>query len=131
MRDSPVRTLPELLKEAEGDLEKSVIAPGSTAVFRTPVKTRQFPHVSPLFRQDSSPGPEASVIEPRDWMKSDWKLLDACFTDERLDVAERQGLPEGALAGVQDVNLSDVVDRLVQVIGGDEALELLGSSWTR
>lgn len=126
MPGSPSRTLPELLKEAEVDLGRS----GSVnSRFSTPVRTRQFPHVTPQFVRDSSI--ESAVIEPRAWSKSDWKLLDSCFTDERLDVAERQGLPEGELADTSDVDMSDVVERFVEAIGGDSALAILGDSWTR
>ena len=39
---------------------------------------------------------------------SDWRLLDACFTDERLDVAERSGSWNDMIVGVDDVNVEDV-----------------------
>lgn len=128
MRDTPVRTLPELLKEAEGDLEKSV---SGSPRFRTPIRTQEFPNVSPRFVRDSSPSAEPSIIEPRQWSKSDWKLLDSCFTDERLDAAEREGLPEGMLADISDVSMADVVERFIENIGGESVLEILGSSWAR
>lgn len=126
MRDSPSRTLPELLKEAEVDLERF----GSEhSRFSTPVRTHRFPHVTPRSVRDSSAEP--AITEPRAWAKSDWKLLDSCFTDERLDVAERQGLPEGELADTSDVDMANVVERFIEVIGGDMALATLGDSWTR
>ena len=68
---------------------------------------------------------------PREWGKDDWKILDACFTDERLDAGEKMGMTEGSLADVTDIRLDDVVNRFVEVIGGDAVLVGLGPSWTR
>ena len=130
MPGSPVTTLPELLKEAEGDLEKSASASGSTR-FMTPVKSHTPPPAAPPFAPETSLNVERSVTEPREWSKNDWKLLDACFSDERLHVAEVLGLPEDALADVDEVKITDVVDRFVRMVGGDSILEKLGSSWTR
>jgi hypothetical protein len=68
---------------------------------------------------------------PREWGKNDWKILDACFTDERLDAGEKMGMAEGAQADVTDIRLDDVVNRFAEVIGGDAGLAVLGPSWTR
>jgi len=68
---------------------------------------------------------------PREWGKNDWKILDACFTDERLDAAEKMGMAEGSLADVTDIRLDDVMNRFVEVIGGDAVLAALGPSWMR
>jgi len=41
-----------------------------------------------------------------------------CFTDERLDVAEKLGLGSDKIADVDDVKVEDVVERFVEMMGG-------------
>ncbi|CAK5272870.1 unnamed protein product [Mycena citricolor] len=62
----------------------------------------------------------------REWTKHEWKMLDACFTDERIDMAEKMGMtlrhdetPERAvlMASADAVDLDAVVNRFVQVEG--------------
>jgi hypothetical protein len=55
------------------------------------------------------------AVVPRAWVKNDWKLLDACFTDERIEVARRYGMPDGTLADVDLVDMTDVVDRFMDL----------------
>ena len=119
--------MPGLIREAESELEKSF---SGSDRFTTPVRANlsmastSYPrYVDPSLLFDST--------GPREWEKNDWKILDACFTDERLDLAEKMGMAEGSLADVTDLRLDDVVNRFTDVIGGDAVLATLGSSWTR
>ncbi|KAF9648372.1 hypothetical protein BDM02DRAFT_3269586 [Thelephora ganbajun] len=118
--------LPELIKEAETELEKSFTGSGR---FMTPIRA----NLSVASTSDSrfTDPSRFDPMGPREWGKNDWKILDACFTDERLDVAEKMGMAEGSLADVTDVRLDDVVNRFVEAIGGDAVLVALGPSWTR
>ncbi|KAH9174755.1 hypothetical protein EDB89DRAFT_1950224 [Lactarius sanguifluus] len=110
-------TLPELLSEAESELDN----PREQHTPRTP---------SPAptsFRRPEAP----LVIDtdgPREWSRSDWKLLDACFTDVRLDIGARWG-SEGSLGDVDAVDLDDVVGRFVDIFGGEEVVSSLGPSF--
>jgi hypothetical protein len=120
MAGSPSMTLPELLHEAESELDSPTFPKGD---FRTPSP-------APVsFRHPEAP----LVIDtdgPREWSRSDWKLLDACFTDARLEVGARWG-SEGTLGGVDAVELEDVVRRFVDIFGGDEAVSGLGPAFER
>ena len=123
---SPV-AMPELIREAETELEKSFT--GSER-FITPMRTN-LSRASTSYSRYIDPGRLFDPMGPREWGKNDWKILDACFTDERMDAAERMGMAEGSLADVTDVRLDDVVNRFMEVIGGDAALASLGPSWMR
>lgn len=131
---SPVMTLPELLLQAEEGLEKEEgVAHG------TPVKGSGLElgmHRDPF----KTPAPRgASMLsetreereETRGWTKDDWKQLDACFTDERLDVAEKLGLGSDAIADVDDVKVENVVERFVEMMGGSRVLNGWGTDWDR
>lgn len=117
--------MPELIREAESELEKSFT--GSER-FTTPMRTNA---ASTSHSQYIDPSRLFDPTGPRGWGKNDWKILDACFTDERLDAAEKMGMTEGSLADVTDIRLDDVVNRFVEVIGGDAVLAGLGPSWMR
>lgn len=119
--------MPELIREAETELEKSFT--GSER-FMTPVRAN-LSVVSTSHPRHIDPSQLFDPTGPREWGKNDWKILDACFTDERLDVAEKMGMNEGCLADVTDIRLDDVVNRFVEVIGGDGVLANLGPSWMR
>ncbi|KAF5349204.1 hypothetical protein D9756_009318 [Leucocoprinus leucothites] len=85
----------------------------------------------------------------RMWTKEEWKRLDACFTDERVEVGQRMGLcrddesllSEGrmvdgwekweGMAGVDDVDLENVVSRFVDWMGGWEEVDGYGPEWSR
>jgi hypothetical protein len=119
--------MPDLIREAESELEKSF---GGSSRFTTPVgmnhsmaSTSHSRYIDPILLFDRT--------GPREWEKNDWKILDACFTDERLDAAEKMGMAEGSLADVTDIRLDDVVNRFVDVVGGEAVLATLGPSWTR
>jgi hypothetical protein len=76
----------------------------------------------------SQPQPDGlmgpTVPQRRPWAKSDWKLLDACFTEERIEAARRAGMPEGEIADVDLVDMTDVVDRFL-------ALPEMAGLWDR
>ncbi|KAH9958013.1 hypothetical protein BC827DRAFT_1221608 [Russula dissimulans] len=122
MAGSPSMTLPELLHEAESDLDSPTFSRRPQSAFRTPSPAPS------SFRR-----PEAPLVVdtdgPREWTRSDWKLLDACFTDARLEVGARWG-SEGVLGDVDAVELEDVVRRFVDIFG-EEVVATLGSAFER
>jgi hypothetical protein len=123
MTGSPSMTLPELLHEAESGLNPSTFPGHAQSDFRTPSPAPS------SFRQPTAP----LVIDtegPREWSRSDWKLLDACFTDARLEVGERWGC-EGVLGDVDAVELEDVVWRFEDIFGGAEVVAALGPGFER
>jgi hypothetical protein len=102
--------------------------------FDTPV---QAPAAMPTLEMSPPPTPapvEANPLEyeelgPREWQKDDWKLLDACYTDVRLDTGIRLGLPGGSLADVDSIPLDAVVDRFcesvpIRLLGWDRSVVL-------
>jgi hypothetical protein len=123
MHGSPSMTLPELLHEVESERDSPTSTRSATPAFRTP---------SPAptsFRRPSAP----LVIDtdgPREWSRSDWKLLDACFTDVRLEVGARWGY-EGVLGDVDAVDLEEVVRRFEDIFGGEEVVSRLGPAFER
>lgn len=120
-------TLPELLLQAEVGLEKA------ETVHTTPVKglsVHRDPFKTPAPRGISLPF-DRLHDGTRGWTKEDWKQLDACFTDERLDVAEKLGLGPDAMADVDDVRIEDVVDRFIQMMGDARVVDSWGSDWDR
>lgn len=118
---SPAMTLPELLVQAEEGLENGGVH--KKRVQRDPFQTPAPKGTSFSF--------EASESKERAWTKDDWKLLDACFTDQRLDVAERMGLGDDIIADVNDVEIEDVVERFVGIMGGSAVIDECGSAWDR
>ncbi|KAI0077615.1 hypothetical protein K474DRAFT_1661547 [Panus rudis PR-1116 ss-1] len=127
---SPAMTLPELLNQAETSLkieDRSLSRDLSfTDSFSTPVKQIIRTSVTPI------PAHRASVESgPREWSKDDWKLLDACYTDERLALGEQLGLGAESLASADDVNLENVVGRFMTIMGGEDSTTMLGPTWTR
>jgi hypothetical protein len=119
-------TLPELLMHAEQGLEND-----DCVVHATPAKIS-----SSSFSRDpfKTPAPrELSVPWEtiRKWTKDDWKQLDACFTDERLDVAEKLGLGTDEVADVDDVSVEHVMERFVEIMGGSQVVAAWGSAWDR
>ena len=119
--------MPELIREAETELEKSF---NESQRFMTPMRA-SLSVMSSSSSQYIDPSRLFDPTGPREWGKNDWKILDACFTDERLDAGERMGMAVGSLADVTDIRLDDVVNRFIEVIGGDTVLTTLGPSWTR
>ncbi|KAF7979307.1 hypothetical protein HWV62_43030 [Athelia sp. TMB] len=123
---SPAMTLPQLLMHAEEDL-------GVKGILGTPPRKTQLS--GDAFKAPFSTGSASAVIQQvsstREWTKDDWKQLDACFTDERLDVGEKQGLNEDTLAEVDDIQIECVVDRFLEIMGGAETVEGWGPLWNR
>lgn len=138
MPDSPSMTLPDLLHEAEASLTASRAddSPFREEGYSTPKALR------PSWRRDPflTPAPAGSQARstwaetslyidtdgPRDWQKNDWKLLDACFTDERVASGR-----DGVMADAGTVDLENVVDRFVTLMGGENTVRGMGASWTR
>jgi len=121
MTGSPTMTLPELLHEVESELDSSASSRLGQPDFRMPSPT-----------PSSFARPQAPLVidtdGPREWSRSDWKLLDACFTDARLEVGERWG-SEGVLGDVDAVELEDVVRRFEDILGGAEVVAGLGPAF--
>ncbi|KAG6814665.1 hypothetical protein H0H93_012677, partial [Arthromyces matolae] len=65
-----------------------------------------------------------SEREEKPWTKEEWKLLDACFTDERLALGS-----SSSYASVDFVRPEDVAKRFVDLYGGDD-LEAWGEAWS-
>ncbi|KAI9444205.1 hypothetical protein H4582DRAFT_2190730 [Lactarius indigo] len=122
--NSPSMTLPELLSEAESELDNP------PTFLRRGQHSPRTPSPAPVsFRRPEAP----LVIDtdgPREWSRSDWKLLDACFTDARLEIGARWG-SEGTMGDVDAVDLDDVVGRFVDIFGGEEVVSGLGPSFDR
>ncbi|KAL0958365.1 hypothetical protein HGRIS_000506 [Hohenbuehelia grisea] len=158
MPGSPVTTLPELLHDAEGELQGerrlsigSIAGTPAAVVMegrgeRDPFKTPAPRHGS-LFRGadqredllEASDIPRVSNEAcERPWTREDWKQLDACFTDERLEVAVQMGMAadlelaqeQGVLASVDDVLVESVVDRFMALVGGQEEVGKFGDAWS-
>ena len=118
---SPAMTLPELLKEAEAEVRNDVgplrVGGDESNPFVTPGPTRL------------APGPPSLAMvawagDERAWTREEWKLLDACFTDERLEAGGGQ-----VLAPVDFVKAEEVVRRFVELVGGDEVVRRFGEEW--
>ncbi|KAK7059613.1 hypothetical protein R3P38DRAFT_2597717 [Favolaschia claudopus] len=96
--------------------------------------------------------------DEREWTKADWKVLDACFTDERIAVAQRLGMvlnlspapppktvpfpstpvrnapanvdgPAVMMASADAVDLAKVVERFVGIMGGEQVVKTWGETW--
>ena len=132
---SPMMTVPELLQQAERTVEqreRSILHTPSrdpaSAPFQVPPETPAFETPAPGERMRARPMFNASG--PRAWGKDDWKLLDACFTDERLVKGSHKRLGEATLAPVEDVDLDSVVNRFLDHTG-EVPVEECWPGWTR
>lgn len=130
--DTPRTTLAELLKEAEATLimEEGSLhgltppkATDSSGSFKTPAHSVSSNSHFQTIRSTFESPPDAS-IGPREWSKEDWKILDTCYTDERL------ALGGGDLAPADEVDLGRVVDRFITMTG-EKVLAISGPSWSR
>jgi len=122
---SPAMTLPELLKEAEAEVRIDV--GGSGMPLRGGGDERN-PFVTPGPAR-LVPSPPSAAMDLWDgdkgaWTREEWKLLDACFTDERLEAGGGR-----VLAPVDFVRAEEVVKRFVGLMGGDEVVRRLGEEW--
>ena len=137
---SPAITLPELLQEAELEVRdspqslshRSLILPEGGDPFKTPIVARYKAKTRPVSTWMADAEVYGGDIGEREWTKEDWKQLDACFTDERLEVGSRlAGAEESLLAPVNMVSIDDVVDKFVVSKGGLETITSFGASWSR
>ncbi|KAF8882194.1 hypothetical protein CPB84DRAFT_1838218 [Gymnopilus junonius] len=147
---TPVTTLPELLKEAEVEvgrelehdhrddvrlsselwpIKASLTGSGQRDPFKTPLPDR---HRARASATNISVQSTLYDSGERPWTKEEWKLLDACFTDERLDLGVAlEDVPEGTLAPVDMVSVDDVVERFVCLVGGEGVTQVYGDAWSR
>ena len=127
-------SLPELLQEAEESLIMEEDEPSSILPTGSQVSSE---HSNTSFRisvhaaTDSAAHIELNTSGPRSWSKLDWKMLDGCYTDERISLGEKMGLPEGSLASAEQIDPQSVIDRFVQLMGGAHVAENMGSAFTR
>ncbi|KIL62238.1 hypothetical protein M378DRAFT_797051 [Amanita muscaria Koide BX008] len=117
----PVTTLGSLLQEAEAEVSFS---------FNTPQ-----PPANSTFEASFSalPVSDRSLLAAftqhggeRHWTKDDWKLLDSCFTDERMVIGS-----ENELADVDAVDLDKVVQRYIGLLGGEDIMQSFGNGRDR
>lgn len=158
---SPVMTLGGLLEEAEKEVQsvglKSLaprsagspfrdntlvgLALGERDLYHTPQASKFLskskPHSSLVHEIVNQDDVAESSLPGREWTKDDWKILDGCFTDERIELASRmqpdsslgEGDEEIPLVGVDLVDVDDVVERFVVEVGGEETIDAYG--WSR
>ena len=133
---SPAMTLPELLQEAELEVRDSPRSLSQKS-FVLPARGND-PFLTPIAAKYRMQTPDQKVevyggdIGEREWTKEDWKHLDACFTDQRLEVGSRlTGSDQDMLASVDMVCIDDVVDKFVVSKGGVEAIARFGELWSR
>ncbi|KAG6899012.1 hypothetical protein C0993_001771, partial [Termitomyces sp. T159_Od127] len=117
---SPATTLPQLLKEAEATIAGSPPELGTSPHLFTPVPRSKIPFgIARSLFEDTD--------EERAWTKKEWKLLDACFTDERIAL----GPGDGQLGSVDRVDPENVARRFVDLVGGEDAIKKWGEDWKR
>lgn len=142
---SPATTLPNLLKEVQAEVSReqspfpscnSNASPPNP--FKTPLPNRNSPFLfSGLGLTPKVPmTPGETCYDPltgeRMWTKEEWKRLDACFTDERLQVGATLGIvDDDGLASVDLVERENVLARFVEWMGGEEAVAEYGPDWSR
>ena len=125
----PLTTLGGLLKEAEVEVSFSSTPKASAKKVYDPSFSTHPEQSADDFNR-SLLGAFMGQREERQWTKDDWKLLDSCFTDERLALGnERQGDKDG-LADVRDIDLDNVVQRYIDLMGGDVERRF-GRDWDR
>lgn len=140
---SPATTLPRLLAEAEAEVVRMSPVKGSLVrevfdgvgqrdPFKTPLPRRADLTKVSLGQVDGYINNDEESRE-RIWTKEDWKQLDGCFTDERLAIGDRlpAELARDGLAPVDMVQVSDVVERFLVLMGGLEVVATFGGAWER
>ena len=136
---SPAITLPELLQEAELEVrdsphlsQRSLVLPARGDPFHTPMAAKYRVQTADSQMADQEVEVYGGDIGDREWTKEDWKHLDACFTDQRLEVGSRlAGGEQNLLASVDMVSIDDVVDKFVASKGGFETIARFGALWSR
>ena len=133
-------TLPELLQEAELEVRDSprsmsqrpLVLPARGDPFLTPMSAKYRAQTPNVRMADQKAEVCGDDICEREWTKEDWKHLDACFTDQRLEVGSRlAGAEQNMLASVDMVSIDDVVDKFVISKGGFETITRFGELWSR
>lgn len=138
---SPSVTLPELLDQAEKEVLRHSPVKASTIatppprasldakrLFQTPVRSE----VAPLVAMATLPAwTRAYEGEERPWTKEEWKVLDSCLTDERLEVDGSYSPRAQQLKSVDEIDIDNVVQRFIAIAGGHDVVVGYGSSWTR
>ncbi|KAJ3734342.1 hypothetical protein DFJ43DRAFT_993538 [Lentinula guzmanii] len=130
MPGSPVTTLGGLLEEAEREVQVE------QSKGLTPRVPKSISKENALDLEDGSRHGEQSAL--REWSKEEWKILDACFTDERIDLASKSSSvsclstfndrdDEIPLAEVDLVDVDNVIERFIIESGG----VINGCSWSR
>jgi hypothetical protein len=89
MYRSPSTTLPELLHKAGSKLDSNILE-DYTASFQK----NFFRTLIILATRGSDALLVIDTDGPRDWSHSDWRLLDVCFTDMRLEADARRAMME-------------------------------------
>lgn len=147
---SPSVTLPQLLEEVEKEVQRETPSVKRKTLAEKEVEQRvdedvdmetpmkldmrrlKNPLVSPVIatppalRAWNPPRPEE---QERPWTKEEWKVLDSCLTDERLDGMFNPSMTE--MKPVDAVDVENVVRRFVAMLGGEEVLEQCGEAWSR
>ncbi|KAF8341879.1 hypothetical protein F5887DRAFT_975416 [Amanita rubescens] len=123
---TPVTTLRDLLIEVEAEVSFSCTSCQGLPT-ETPVRHKSSLGVFDLSMVSSLINQEGE----RQWAKDDWKLLDACFTDERFVVGRRLHVGGDGLADVEDVDLGHIVDRYIGILGGEKSVKRFGLDWER
>ncbi len=135
---TPVTTLPELLQDVEKEVAReATLSAWSVRTFfgtqngqdplKTPIPERSKDKTTRLKTTRLVPTTPYPVGK-RGWTRDDWKLLDACFTDQRLELGN---VEEDLLASVDIVALDDVITRFVNLMGGQSLIDTFGDLWTR
>jgi hypothetical protein len=128
---SPVTTLPDLLQLAEEEIIQSSVRSARTTIrqqaspdsFKTPLSAK----FANKERGSITTIPEQYPVGEREWTRKDWKVLDACFTDQRINLGDSHD----TLAQVDLVVLQDVVDRFISLMGGQSLVDTFGEAWSR
>ena len=126
---TPTTTLPKLLQDLEAEVGNETLD-----ILRSPVQARnRFSTPKRFSSRPATPATPASLGDwqpgkERPWTKDQWRLLDACFTDERLDVGEGMG---GGMSPVDMIDINNVVDRFVVMVGGQDLVDQFGEPWSR
>jgi hypothetical protein len=83
-------------------------------------------------RRPRGPPIPTPLTGPRAWTKNDWKVLDACFTNER--VAKGSGTSSGIsfnMENADSVDLEAVVGRFLDAIDAPSNADEFGVDWIR
>jgi hypothetical protein len=126
---TPGMDLPELLEQAVEVCSKHQSVSGLSIDAPSRSASRQG-SLCPVSRAPTPSTVDYDESGSRRWIRDDWKRLDACFTDERLELAANRGMGGGGLVDVDEVDLDNVVMRFIAMMGGSDTIDAYGSGWT-